>query len=87
MWNKKIMKLQEQILDLQRDIEEKDKEIEVLKSKLRGERHCSQICQRCKHAIPYTLWSGITGLYTDYLCELDNHCNDYLTVVEVKKND
>lgn len=77
MWNKKIMKLQEQILDLQRDIEEKDKEIATLKGKLSGERHCSQLCQRCIHAIPYPVWNAITGTYTSYLCELDNKCKEY----------
>lgn len=75
--DKVIMLLHAQIFDLQRDIGEKDKEIEKLKSRLSGERHCSQLCQRCVHAIPYFERYAIVGKRTSYLCELDNKCKEY----------
>lgn len=53
------------------------KEIETLKSRLNGDKYCSNLCQRCIHAISYPSYCAIGGAYTAYMCELDNKCKDY----------
>lgn len=82
MMNKKkrIIELEEQILVLKKAVEEKNSKIEILESRIKGDRNCSHLCQRCEHAINYPVFNAQTGTYTHFSCELDNKCRDYRSV-------
>lgn len=74
-WNRQKVK------ELELKIGFKEKEIEVLKDKLRlaekkikGERVCGGYCQKCVHGIERIENMGFMGGYT---CELDCKCKDF----------
>lgn len=67
-----IAEKEEKIIHLKNEIAEKEEEIATLKGKLSGNRHCSQLCQNCIHAVNNYSYCG-----NRYLCELDNKCRDF----------
>lgn len=76
---KKIIELERQISKLKQTIEEKNNEISTLNiQSCEDKRHCSELCQRCIHAISY-YETNFCGTYKRYMCELDNKCKDYRT--------
>lgn len=80
MFNKKkkmISELECQISSLKSEISAKDNEISKYKSRLKGDRVCSALCQNCQHAVEYKSFNGFVGLTTSYLCEFDNQCKDF----------
>lgn len=80
MFNKKkkiISELERQISDLKAQISAKGNEISMYKSRFKGDRVCSALCQNCQHAVEYKSFNGFVGLTTSYLCEFDNQCKDF----------
>lgn len=68
----KIKKLEEENMELKKDLRDYKESNETLQKRLDGERICGEYCDKCKHK----LVSYVCGMPWRY-CMLDCKCKDF----------
>lgn len=69
--------LEEENKRLSQKLNDAEKQVDELQDMLKGGHNCSKYCEHCRYGLPYTTYDLWQGVYTRYLCELENKCTDY----------
>ena len=78
LFNKRKLKEKEdEISRLRKLLKEKDVEIYKMKEQEKTGHKTSVQCKPCENCIEIPRFHSVYGNYTEYVCALDNFCNDY----------